>query len=137
MAISFHPEPRMVLMCDFSTGFREPEMVKVRPVIVLSPQRNNRGTCIVAPLSATAPHPVHGFHHKLDPLSLPLRLRLAETWVKGDMVTTVGLHRLDRVRAGRSREGMRLFTAHKVTALDWPATQHAVAIALGLGSRLT
>jgi uncharacterized protein YifN (PemK superfamily) len=76
MAITFHPEPRMVLVCDFTTGFKEPEMVKVRPVIVLSPQRN------------------------------------------------------------KNKAGTRLYVAHKVMEIDWAATQHAVAIALGLGNRL-
>lgn len=136
MAITFHPEPRMILMCDFTTGFRPPEMVKVRPVIVLSPQRHNRDTCIVVPLSTTEPDPIEGFHHKLDPESLPLRLRDETTWVKGDTITTVAHWRLDRVRTGRSREGVRTYVAHKISAIDWAATQHAIAIALGMGNRL-
>lgn len=126
----------MILMCDFSTGFREPEMVKVRPVIVLSPQRHNRETCVVVPLSTTQPDPIQGFHHKLESASLPERLRGATSWVKGDMITTVANWRLDRVRAGRSREGVRTYVAHKVTNVDWAAVQHAIAIALGLGNRL-
>lgn len=126
----------MILMCDFSTGFREPEMVKVRPVIVLSPQRHNRETCIVVPLSTTEPDPIESFHHKLENESLPSRLQREVNWVKGNMVTTVALHRLDRVRAGRSPEGIRQYVAHKVTMIDWAATQKAVAIALGVGNRL-
>jgi mRNA interferase MazF len=136
MAITFHPEPRMVLVCDFTTGFKEPEMVKVRPVIVLSPQRNNRETCIVVPLSTVEPDPIQGFRHRLDPGSLPQRFRNEVSWVKGDMVTTVALHRLDRVRSGKNKAGTRLYVAHKVMEIDWAATQHAVAIALGLGNRL-
>jgi len=126
----------MVLMCDFSTGFKPPEMVKVRPVIVVSPQRHNRDTCIVVPLSSTEPDPIESFHHKLDPLSLPSKLRAETSWVKGDMITAVALHRLDRVRNGRSAAGARLYVSHKVTPIDWAATQHAVAIALGMGNRL-
>lgn len=39
MALRFHPKPGTILMCDFDTGFQVPEMVKKRPVIVLSPKR--------------------------------------------------------------------------------------------------
>ena len=37
--LPFQPKPGMLLMCDFDTGFRPPEMVKVRPVVVISPGR--------------------------------------------------------------------------------------------------
>ena len=40
-------------MCDFRTGFKPPEMVKMRPVVVVSGKRTGVGT--VVPLSATAP----------------------------------------------------------------------------------
>lgn len=37
MPITFHPKPGQILFCDFSSGFKEPEMIKnKRPVIVLS-----------------------------------------------------------------------------------------------------
>jgi uncharacterized protein YifN (PemK superfamily) len=136
MQIQFHPEPRMVLMCDFATGFKEPEMTKLRPVVVMSPQRHNRETCIVVPLSTVEPEPILGFHHRLDSLSLPLRLRKKVNWVKGDMVTAVGLWRLDRVMNGRDANGKRLYVAHSVTLADWVHIQRAVAASLGWGNRL-
>ncbi len=37
MPISFHPRAGRMFMCDFS-GFQPPEMVKVRPVVVISPK---------------------------------------------------------------------------------------------------
>lgn len=136
MPITFHPEQRMILVCNFDTGFRPPEMVKVRPVVVLSPQRHNRETCIVVPVSTTAPYPVEAFHHKLEPASLPERLRGNVCWIKGDMVTTVANWRLDRVRAGKKPDGTRLYVAYKITEVDWAAVQRAIGVALGLGDRL-
>ena len=36
MPITFHPSPGTVLICDFTTGFQPPEMVKRRHVVVVS-----------------------------------------------------------------------------------------------------
>ncbi|QLR99634.1 type II toxin-antitoxin system PemK/MazF family toxin [Enterobacter roggenkampii] len=37
MPISYHPKPGQLMLCDFSQGFKEPEMIKSsRPVIILS-----------------------------------------------------------------------------------------------------
>jgi mRNA interferase MazF len=62
MPITFIPDAGDVLMCDFSTGFVPPEMVKTRRVIVLSPRNRARipGTYIVVPISKTAPAPAEG-----------------------------------------------------------------------------
>lgn len=45
----------MVLICDFTTGFQAPEMVKKRPVVVVSPRRRIGQVCTVVPLSSVAP----------------------------------------------------------------------------------
>ncbi|WP_198669160.1 type II toxin-antitoxin system PemK/MazF family toxin [Elioraea thermophila] len=45
-----------ILLCDDDTGFRPPEMVKRRPVVVVSPRLPHRdGLATVVPLSTTAP----------------------------------------------------------------------------------
>jgi mRNA interferase MazF len=133
MAITFHPEARMVLMCNFDTGFRAPEMTKIRPVVVLSPQRHNASTCLIVPLSTTEPAPIESYHHLLDVMSLPSRLRSAPTWVKSNMVNAVSLDRLDRIKDGKCKTtGKRLYVTHKVIWDDWLAIQRAVAIAAGI-----
>ena len=133
MALNFHPEPGMVLICDFTTGFRVPEIVKRRPVVVISPRRRRASPlCTVVALSTTAPSPVERFHHRLDPASLPGRLADKETWAKGDLLATVSLARLDRVRVGRNKQGKRLYLAHAVTAGDLSALRQCVQVALGL-----
>ena len=133
MALMFHPEPGTVLMCNFDTGFRPPEMVKVRPVVVLSPRRR-RGSALttVVPLSTTPPNPVEPFHYRLNSVSLPGRLAARETWAKCDMLYTVSLERLDRVRIGKEPGGRRRYTAQKIEPADLAAIQRCVAIALGL-----
>jgi uncharacterized protein YifN (PemK superfamily) len=135
MPITFKPSIGMVLMCNFDTGFRPPEMVKIRPVVVLSHQRHNSQTCVVVPLSTTAPATATGVHHKIDPLSLPARLRKrSAAWAKCDMVTTVGLERLDRVKDGRDAAGKRRYVAQSVTLDDLLAIRRAVLVSLGLGA---
>lgn len=105
MAITFHPKPGQILMCDFSKGFQEPEMVKAgRPVVVLSkPLTGRDGLVTVVPLSSTRPQSQMPYHLLLPPASLPQlgMFEKGETWVKGDMVYTVGFHRLDLIRLGK------------------------------------
>lgn len=129
----FYPKPGTVMICDFDTGFRPPEMVKKRPVVVISP-RSRRGSplCTVVPLSTVVPDPVEGFHHRMDPGSLPGNLATKETWAKCDMVTTVALQRLDRVRIGPDAAGKRRYVAMQVTEEDCAAIRRGVMIALGL-----
>ncbi len=61
--LTFHPKPDTLLICDFDRGFKAPEMVKKRPVVVISPRRRKSTPqlCTVVPLSSSAPNPVeHG-----------------------------------------------------------------------------
>jgi mRNA interferase MazF len=97
VALNFHPAPGTIVICDFSTGFKPPEMVKARPVIVISPRRRTGGGLVtVVPLSSTPPAPVEPWHHRLQPGTYPPARGVM--WAKCDMVATVGLMRLDRVR---------------------------------------
>ena len=63
-------------------------MVKLRPVVVVSPKTLKRNRLVtVVPLSTRAPDPVQKFHHKLDPASLPPPLASKQTsWAKCDML---------------------------------------------------
>ncbi len=133
MSLTFHPKPGMVLICDFTTGFKSPEMVKRRPVVVISPRpRRKTQLCIVVPLSSTTPNPVEHHHHCLEAASLPGQLATVQTWAKCDMLATVSLDRLDRVKMGRDVKGKRLYANHSVTDKDFKAIQQAVLAALGL-----
>ena len=123
----------MVLICDFNTGFKAPEMIKRRPVVVISsrPLRSNQ-LCTIVPLSTTVPNPVEPFHHRMDPRSLPGKLIRKVTWAKCDMLATVSLERLDRAMIGKEPGGKRIYVADRVIADDLEAIRRGVMMALGL-----
>ncbi|OGP34472.1 MAG: hypothetical protein A2X88_00605 [Deltaproteobacteria bacterium GWC2_65_14] len=97
MALTFHPDAGTLLVCDFS-GFKAPEMVKTRPVIVISGRRRRVELVTIVPLSTTAPNPVEDHHHRMDPRSLPGHYADRPTWAKCDMMATVATCRLDRIK---------------------------------------
>lgn len=108
MTIHFHPLPGTILICDFK-GFITPEMVKRRPVVVVSPRfRERDNLCTVIPLSTTAPKKVMDYHFQLtiDP-PLPSPISDPNPWVKGDMLTTVSFKRLKVPFDGKDDEGKR------------------------------
>ncbi len=132
--IKFHPKKGTVLYCDFSKGFEIPEMVKIRPVIVMTPQLPGRfNLCTVVPISTVKPHPKQLYHHKMDPNSLTPKLQIAkESWAKCDMLYTVSLQRLDRIKEGKDSNGKRLYLTGKATAADVEAIEIAILNGLGL-----
>jgi uncharacterized protein YifN (PemK superfamily) len=125
MPITFHPRPGTVLICDFSTGFQPPEMVKRRHVVVVSPRRRHHsGLCLVVPFSTVSPDPVEAFHHVISVGTYPFFHPHRDVWAKGDMLTCVAFGRLDRV----------LLNGHYVVPSlrpdDFTAIQRAVLAAL-------
>jgi mRNA interferase MazF len=103
VAITFHPRIGQILMCDFTTGFVEPEMVKRRPVLVISSALSGRDSlATIIALSTTPPPIVMPYHLQLPKASLPQIGKFQEkvTWLKGDMIYTVGFHRLDLIQLG-------------------------------------
>ncbi|WP_422463325.1 MULTISPECIES: type II toxin-antitoxin system PemK/MazF family toxin [unclassified Endozoicomonas] len=71
MAIKYHPKVGSILMCDFSQGFKEPEMTKKRPVLVVSSIRKRGGLVTVACISTSTPNPVEPYHYLLPKASMP------------------------------------------------------------------
>lgn len=117
-AMHLHPKPADVLICDFDRGgFVPPEMVKRRPVIVISrADTHGRGLCTVVPLSTTAPFPVHPWHYPMPHLALRGWQAKAMIWAKADMLCTVAFDRLDRPHF-KTRHG-RTYQSIKVSDLD-------------------
>ena len=101
MPLSFHPKAGTVVVCDFS-GYVAPEMVKTRPVVIVSGNHlPRRGLYGVVPLSGTEPDRIEKYHYKL--LKNPIPEWKGDMWAKCDMVCTVRLERLDRIKlAGRN-----------------------------------
>lgn len=111
MALTFHPKPGTILMCDFSGGFIEPEMVKKRPVLVISPKRKHcTGLCTVIAISTVEPRPEENWHYKLPSASMPSSFRDKDSWLKGDMISRVAFSRLNLVNLGKDRNtGKRIY----------------------------
>jgi mRNA interferase MazF len=109
MSISYHPLMGTVIICDFN-GI-EPEMVKRRLSVVVSPRfRNRYGLCTVVPLSTTPPYEMAPYHCKLEfdePLPYPYNSLVQ--WVKGDMLATVSFDRLFLPSDGKDDKGKRKY----------------------------
>ena len=128
MSLTFHPDPGTVLICDYSTGFVPPEMVKVRPVVVVSPRRRTGQLATVVPISSSRPIPAEPWHYELPAGVYPPAR--GPVWVKCDMLATVALSRLDRVRV-RSHGGT-VYRTFQLDPKDLAAVMAGVKAALGL-----
>lgn len=127
MGLTFQPRPGTVVMCDFS-GYVVPEMIKVRPVVVIARNRKNRHLVTVVPLSTTAPNNMEDHHHQLSANPLPGKAAVV-CWAKCDMIATVSIARLDRYKLAR-----REYVAPTLPEADFVAIQTAVMNALGLAA---
>ena len=138
MAINEHPKPGTILTADFDQGFRVPEMVKRRLVVVVSPKISIRaGLCTVVPLSRTPPLPVMPYHCKIEIRpKLPDSWGNEDRWVKGDMICAVGFHRLDLIRVGKDVEGKRVYRMETLPEEDMQRIRGCILSSLGL-ARLT
>jgi uncharacterized protein YifN (PemK superfamily) len=127
------------LRCDYSPGFVPPEMVKRRPVVVVSPKLPNRSNlCTVVPLSPSPPEHPAPFHlHLLLPAGLPPPYTSTSCWVKADMVATVSLHRLSFFQDGRGHTGARNYLRPTVSAAELRAIRVCIAHALGMSALLS
>lgn len=134
MALTYHPSFGAILICDYETGFKKPEMVKRRPVVVITPRLRKRSDlCTVVPLSLTQPESIESYHYELElPVILPKPWDSQKCWVKADMFSTVCYERLSPVRKGRSRDGKRLYYNNLVPTQEMKRIQAAVLSALNL-----
>ena len=134
MPLKFHPDPGTILICDYSSGFVAPEMVKRRPAVVVSPRLRRRNQlCAVVPLSTTPPEPPMPYHHRLV-LSVPFPKPWdsSEMWVKCDMLATVSFQRLELIRTGRDHEGKRQYLTRRISDADLNAVRTGIMAALGV-----
>jgi len=125
MPLPFQPKALSVVMCDFS-GFVVPEMVKIRPVVVLAKNNQNHKLVTVVPLSTTRPKTISAYHHELSANPLPDKPHTT-CWAKCDMLYTVSINRLDRYRLSVGR-----FVIPVVSPADFEAIKAGVAVALNL-----
>ncbi|SEH93558.1 type II toxin-antitoxin system PemK/MazF family toxin [Pseudomonas asplenii] len=127
MPLKYQPKEGSVLICDFS-GFVAPEMVKQRPVVILRKHPHNSRLVTVVPLSTTAPEKLCAYH-----VELPCYLAgdSQKSWAKCDMLYTVSIDRLDRIKT-KSRHGMRQYEIMTMNVEHFTAVKAAVLAGLNL-----
>jgi uncharacterized protein YifN (PemK superfamily) len=130
--LTYQPRLQAVVTCDY-TGFVEPEMVKVRSVVVLAKSRTNGRLITVVPLSTTPPDKVLTCHHKLSRNPHPDEDPELEVWAKCDMVYTVSLSRVNYYKTKPRRGGRATYHSTLMTSSDdFRAIQRGTRYALGL-----
>ena len=134
MTLLYHPRIGDVVMCEFPHCLRKPEIVKKRPVIVMTREHKGRPSlCTVVPLSTTEPRPPREYHVKIDEAGLPKSLRSRHHWAKCDMLYTLCLDRLDRVQSGRDRTtGQRIYETGRITIDEIAQIRTAILYALSI-----
>lgn len=126
------PEKGEIVFCDFS-NFASPEMIKYRPCVVVSPNMKYRPKiCTIIPLSTTMPIPCRNYHCEID--IIPVLRKPYDSpsaWVKGDMLYTVSINRLDRPY-DFSKTGKRIFYKQSVSQADMLKIEKAILAGLGI-----
>lgn len=133
MAIQFQPTMGAILVCDYS-GFKEPEMVKRRPVIVISPKLKHRqGLCTVVPLSTKRPRMPYLYNYiiTLNP-PLPSPYDQPVCWVKGDMIATVSWQRLYPLFNGKDSNGKRIYDKRVIEKEELIEIKKCVLCGIGM-----
>lgn len=138
MAIQYPPLPGHVLICDYGAGFQPPEMVKRRPVLVVSPRlRHREGLVTVVPLSTTPPHRQTAYQCEITlPFAPPAPFSATGVWAKADMLATLSLARLDLFRSPRDEAGRRRYLTMRIADADLRRVRACLVHALGLGRSL-
>lgn len=124
--LSFYPKVGTLLMCDFC-GNIVPEIVKRRPVVVMTPPLIARSKlAIVVPLSTTAPKIAQHWHVKLKKNYHPNEDDNLDVWAKCDLITHVSLSRLDRFKVEH-----RKYLAPCIDSDDLEAIRKGIKSAFG------
>lgn len=133
MALSHHPNIGDVLVCEFPGCLEEPEMIKRRPVVVISRQLPGRPKlCTVVPLSTTAPHPVQKYHFEVATPDVPKPFDSPTKWVKGDMVYTLSIERMARFKVVNKTTGQRSYVTCRLSLDDLKAVKECIRHGLSL-----
>lgn len=130
MAIQFYPRAGQVLVADFS-DLREPEICKVRPVVVISPKLPHRSELVaIVPISLTPPRHNLPFVYKLSKNYHPGEADDLPCRAKCDLIMNIALRRLDGFKVGR-----RKWELPQLTAEDLAGVRAGVAAGLGFTAR--
>lgn len=129
--LPYHPSTAEVLVCDYC-NLVDPEMSKVRLVVVVSPKFLNRpGLCTVVPLSTDAPKNPTGYHVLLDKDPHP-KSSGKPVWAKCDMLMTVSFARLTKYYLGRDESGKRNYVDMAVSQKEFGLIRQGILYSLGM-----
>lgn len=108
MPLSYYPPYGEVVQCDFK-GMIMPEVVKLRPVVVVGPRLKNGGDLVrIVPLSTSQRPNPHPWQVKVTLLKqLPEPFDSLEAYALCNHVFTAARSRLDRFKMPRPRYGGR------------------------------
>lgn len=109
-------------------------MVKRRLCVVISPPIEARvGLCTVVPLSKSDPEEIQPYHYRFQiPFQMPPNWGNAPRWAKCDMVCAVGFHRLDLIRLGKDKAGVRQYQLNTLSSIHLREISNGVLSSLGL-----
>jgi len=122
-------------MCDFN-GFKAPEMVKRRPVLVIGTKPSGHRLVTIICLSSTEPNIKMNYHLQLDDNQLP-RTKFfngGKTWVKADMIYTLSFDRLNLILLGRGANGQRKYFQDRLGRNTMKEVYKCVLNGLHIGS---
>ncbi|CDM89084.1 type II toxin-antitoxin system PemK/MazF family toxin [Xenorhabdus bovienii] len=128
MGLKYQPRVGSVLMCDFK-GLIVPEIVKIRPVIVIARHRQNNKLVTVIPISTTEPRPVFDHHHELRGNPIPDNEHI-RCWAKCDMIMAVSTERLDKIKI-RTRKG-RDYISPQLSDAEMISIRNSVLCGIGM-----
>ena len=135
MPFKYPQFPGTIIRCDFS-AFKEPEMTKIRPAIILSPKIKDeiRTTYLVVPLSSKEPDKIHKYHIKLSLPGVLLPHGLSrECWMKGDMIYSLSPKRMDLYRLGKDKNsGNRVYYTDRFSGIELQNIRKAIMHAIGV-----
>ena len=133
MTLPYLPKPGEVLVCNFDDGgFMPPEMVKRRPVVVVSRKdSHDRKLCTVVPLSSTPPAERKIWHHPLPHVRVPGFDDTEDRWAKCDMLSTVSFRRLTkpyRLTMGHGRQFIGVYLSDEDLACVRLCIRHYLSL---------
>jgi mRNA interferase MazF len=87
-------------------------------------------------MSTQTPHRILPYHYKIEEIipALPMPYDAGPNWVKGDMVISVGFHRLDFFRYGKDAGGKRVYRYETLPDLDIKNIRACILSSLGLST---
>ena len=140
MGLKYPPVPGTVVVCNYATGFRPPEMVKTRLAVVVSPRLPYRdGLCTVVPLSTKPARSGIRYQCKVElPFSPPPPFDGTLKWAKCDMLATLAHHRMNLPGTGRDPiSGKRKYLKIVLPDDQMERIRAAILHALGLESLIS